>query len=102
MSFIKIFLKRFLIIAIILNVPPILFLTGIEASLLPFYFWVNVPELLTGITSSIGYPDFLSKRFFGNVPHSAFAYGILILFWNIIALLISYISTVISVKKSNH
>ncbi|WP_448550509.1 hypothetical protein [Thalassotalea fusca] len=87
-------IKRFLVLSLIFNLPPILAVTKIGLLFMPLLFWVNIPVLWTGVAKAMGEAHFKIKEF-GAIPQSVTAYVVIILFWFLLAGLI----TVITSKK---
>jgi hypothetical protein len=85
-------IKRFLLLSIILNLPPILATTKIGLLFLPLLFWVNIPVLWTGIAKAMGSIHFKIKEF-GALPQTVSAYAIIIIFWLLVAALITLITS---------
>ena len=92
MNFKAFSIKRFLIISLIFNLPPILAITKIGLLFLPLLFWANIPVLWTGIATAMGNTHFEIKEF-GALPQTALAYAIIIIFWLLIAALITLITS---------
>ena len=85
-------IKLFLLISFILNLPPILAVTKIGLLFLPLLFWVNIPVLWTGIAKAMGSTHFKIEEF-GALPQTVSAYAIIIMFWLLIASLITLITS---------
>lgn len=85
-------IKRFLLLSFILNLPPILAVTKIGLLFLPLLFWINIPVLWTGIAMAMGNTHFKIEEF-GALPQTALAYAIIIVFWLLIAALITLITS---------
>ena len=85
-------MKRLLLISFLLNLPPILAVTKIGILFLPLLFWVNIPVLWTGIAKAMGDTHFVIKEF-GAMPQSVLAYTIIILFWLLVAGLLTLITS---------
>lgn len=84
-------IKRFLLLSLILNLPPIFAITKIGFLFLPLLFWINIPVLWTGIAKALGDTHFKIEEF-GAMPQSILAYAIIIAFWLVIAALVTLIS----------
>ena len=85
-------IKLFLLISFILNLPPILAVTKIGLLFLLLLFWVNIPVLWTGIAKAMGSTHFKIEEF-GALPQTVSAYAIIIMFWLLIAALITLITS---------
>ena len=92
MSFRTFSIKRFLVISLIFNLPPILAITKIGFLFLPLLFWVNVPVLWSGVAKSMGEVHFKIEEF-GALPQSVTAYVIVISFWLLLAGLITVLTS---------
>jgi hypothetical protein len=67
-------------------------MTKIGLLFLPLLFWVNIPVLWTGIAKAMGNAHFEIKEF-GALPQTVSAYAIIIIFWFLIAVLITLITS---------
>ena len=85
-------IRRFLLLSFIFNLPPILAITKIGLLFLPLLFWANIPVLWTGIATAMGNTHFEIKEF-GALPQTVSAYAIIIIFWLLIAALITLITS---------
>ena len=85
-------IKRFLVISLIFNLPPILAITKIGFLFLPLVFWVNIPVLWTGVAETMGEAHFKIEAF-GALPQSVTAYVVVIAFWLLLAGLITVITS---------
>lgn len=88
MNFSAFSIKRFLIISLFFNLPPILAMTKISLLFLPLLFWANIPVLWTGIAKAMGEAHFKIEEF-GALPQSVTAYVVVISFWILLAGLIT-------------
>lgn len=84
-------IKRFLVLSLLLNLPPIFAVIKIRVLFLPLLFWVNIPVLWTGIAESMGNTHFKIEEF-GAMPQSILAYAVVIIFWLLIAGLVTLIT----------
>ncbi|MFT2090959.1 hypothetical protein [Paraglaciecola sp. 2405UD69-4] len=73
-------MKRFVVLSLVFNLPPILAITKVGLLFLPFLFWANLPVLWTGIAQSMGQTHFKIQEF-GASPQSVVAYLVIISFW---------------------
>lgn len=96
MNFRTFSIKRFLVISLIFNLPPILAITKIGLLFLPLMFWVNIPVLWTGVAKAMGVTHFKIEEF-GALPQSVTAYVVVISFW----LLLSGLITVLTSRKKS-
>ncbi|WP_448547661.1 hypothetical protein [Thalassotalea fusca] len=92
MNFRAFSIKRFLVLSLIFNLPPILAVTKIGLLFLPLLFWVNIPVLWTGVAKAMGEAHFKIEEF-GALPQSVTAYVVIILFWLLLAGLITLITS---------
>ncbi len=92
MNFKAFSIKRFLVISLIFNLPPILAITKIGLLFLPLLFWVNIPVLWTGVAKIMGETHFKIEEF-GALPQSVTAYVIVISFWLLLAGLITIVTS---------
>ena len=84
----------------LLNSPPLLALVPKLAIiiLLPYLFWINIPVLWTGLASFIGQPHYLIKEF-GAIPKTYLAWGIIVIFWAVVAYLLTLLTLKIKYQK---
>ena len=87
----NVFLKRFIITVLLLQIPLLLALIDVQGSMLPALLWINIPVLWTGIAQLLGESHFIIGEF-GASPQSALAYGVIITFWTAVAFLITKIT----------
>lgn len=93
----KLVWKRFTLIALVVHIPIIAALLGIPGTMLPALYWINIPVLWTGIASAMGESHFLIREF-GAAPQSELAYVVVIAFWLVLSLAISFVSVRLSEK----
>ncbi len=92
MNFRAFSIKRFLVLSLIFNIPPLLAITKIGLLFLPLLFWVNIPVLWTGVAKIMGETHFKIEEF-GALPQSVTAYVIVISFWLLLAGLITIVTS---------
>ncbi len=75
-------LKLFAVLLAFVNLPPIIFYSGIPPlfmlAFLPALFWVNIPGI--PLAMIIGEPHFDIQEF-GAMPKDALSVGLIIVFW---------------------
>ena len=87
----NVYLKRFIITVLILQLPMLLALIEVPGSMLPALYWINIPVLWTGVALLLGESHFVIGQF-GASPQSALAYSVIIVFWTAVAFLITKIT----------
>lgn len=85
-------IRRFLILSLLFNLPPILVVLKAGLLFLPLLFWVNIPVLWTGLAEAMGEAHFKIEEF-GALPQSATAYAVIVVFWLALAALITAITS---------
>ncbi|MEP1385032.1 MAG: hypothetical protein ABJK64_14710 [Paraglaciecola sp.] len=92
MNFRAFSIKRFLVLSLIFNLPPILAITKIGFLFLPLLFWANIPVFWTGVAESMGNTHFKIEAL-GALPQSVTAYLVVISFWLLIAGLVTVVTS---------
>jgi hypothetical protein len=87
--------KTFLIWMVVLNWPPLLWLTQYDflrlLCMLPYLFWINIPALWLGIAKLIGKPHYDIQEF-GAMPLTVFSWVPIIAFWVLVAIGLSVLT----------
>ncbi|WP_448564694.1 hypothetical protein [Thalassotalea ganghwensis] len=81
-------IKRFLLLSLLFNLPPILAITQVSLLFLPMLLWVNIPVLYTGIASLMGTTHFKIAEF-GAMPLTITAYIVVVAIWLVLAAIIT-------------
>lgn len=92
MSFTEFSIKRFLILSLVFNLSPILAISKAGILFLPLLLWVNIPVLWTGVAEAMGETHFKIQEF-GALPQSATAYTVIVVFWLLLAALITAVTS---------
>jgi hypothetical protein len=66
--------------------------TKIGLLFLPLLFWANIPVLWTGVAKAMGETHFKIEEF-GALPQSVTAYAVVVLFWLLLAGLITVVTS---------
>ena len=93
MSFRASFFKKFILLSLFLNCPPLLAFTKIDVLFIPMLFWINIPVLWTGIARAMGEGHFKIAEF-GAMPLSSTAYIVITSFWLFLAAFIAYLASI--------